>query len=164
MKSSVLCETIPAYNPKKQFHPRENDWLGYIVTLEGLRYYVAGDTDVTPELLSVHTDYALLPCGGKYTMDAEEAGAAAAAMDTIYAVPTHYGTVAGDPFDGYRFLLEFVQKRIPKFREIMKEKGYSDRVIENTLTDIDAKRKECLDMFGVDGIMRHTYKWYGRLM
>lgn len=163
VKSAVLAEAVRAYNPNKKFHPKENNWLGYVITLEGLRYYVAGDTDITPELLAVHTDYALLPCGGKYTMDVEEASTAAAEMDTMYAIPTHYGSVAGDPNDGYRFNLQFVLKRLPKLREILKEHGYPESVYEDTVTDVDAKRKECMEMYGVDGIM-HIWKWYGRLL
>ena len=44
---------VPAYNLGKPFHPRGNRWVGYVVTLEGRRVYVAGDTDDTPDARSV---------------------------------------------------------------------------------------------------------------
>ena len=47
MVQGIKFETIPAYNTNKTFHPKENDWVGYIITLDGIRYYIAGDTDIT---------------------------------------------------------------------------------------------------------------------
>ncbi|MBP5295601.1 MAG: MBL fold metallo-hydrolase, partial [Lachnospiraceae bacterium] len=99
----VQTDAVPAYNIGKKFHPKENGWLGYVVTMDGVRYYVAGDTDVTPELLSVKADVALLPVGGTYTMTAEEAAEAALRMDIRTAVPTHFADIVGTPGDGPRF-------------------------------------------------------------
>ncbi len=45
----IKFETIPAYNTNKTFHPKENGWVGYIITLDDIRYYIAGDTDITEE-------------------------------------------------------------------------------------------------------------------
>ncbi|MBR5339668.1 MAG: MBL fold metallo-hydrolase [Lachnospiraceae bacterium] len=95
--------SVAAYNIGKKFHPKENGWLGYVVTMDGVSYYVAGDTDVTPELLSVKADVALLPVGGTYTMTAEEAAEAALHMDIQTAVPTHFADIVGTPLDGPRF-------------------------------------------------------------
>ena len=64
---------VPAYNLGKPFHPRGNRWVGYVVTLEGRRVYVAGDTDDTPDARSVSCDVAFLPVGGTYTMTAAQA-------------------------------------------------------------------------------------------
>ena len=66
----VTFETVPAYNLNKKFHPRANNWVGYVVTVDGLRFYVAGDTDDTPEARAVRCDAAFLPAGGTYTMTA----------------------------------------------------------------------------------------------
>ena len=52
----VTFETVPAYNLNKKFHPRANNWVGYVVTVDGLRFYVAGDTDDTPEARAVRCD------------------------------------------------------------------------------------------------------------
>ena len=49
MVQEIEFETIPAYNTNKTFHPKENDWVGYIITLNGVRYYISGDTDITEE-------------------------------------------------------------------------------------------------------------------
>ena len=55
---------VPAYNLGKPFHPRGNRWVGYVVTLEDRRVYVAGDTDDTPDARSVSCDVAFLLVGG----------------------------------------------------------------------------------------------------
>src|SRR5574342_398215 len=46
----VDIEAVPSYNTNKQFHPKSNGWVGYIVTVEGQRIYIAGDTDHIPEM------------------------------------------------------------------------------------------------------------------
>ena len=100
----VTFKAIPAYNHLKPFHPRSNNWVGYVVTLDETVYYVAGDTDITEEAKAVHCDIALLPCGGKYTMDYKEAAELANIITPTYAVPTHYGSVAGSSEDGKKFI------------------------------------------------------------
>ena len=97
--AGVPVEAVPAYNLRKTFHPKANGWLGYIVETAGVRVYVAGDTDATPEAAAVRCDIALLPIGGKYTMDAKEARALAERLAPAAAVATHYGTVVGAPSD-----------------------------------------------------------------
>ena len=61
----VKIEAVPAYNVGKLFHLKSKGWLGYIVTLNGLRYYIAGDTDNNEDVRKVRCDVALLPVGGK---------------------------------------------------------------------------------------------------
>ena len=73
----LLIETVPAYNHIKPFHPKKKRWLGYLVTIEDRKIYVAGDTDVTDESLQVRCDIAFVPVGGKYTMNAQKAADAA---------------------------------------------------------------------------------------
>ena len=88
--------TIPAYNThpdRLKFHPRENNWVGYIFELNGKKVYHAGDTDFTPEmkdLKSLNLDIALLPIGGTYTMDAKEAAEAANTIEAKITIPMHY--------------------------------------------------------------------------
>lgn len=96
-------ETVPAYNPHKPFHPRANNWVGYVLKPEGLRIYIAGDTDATEEAAAVQCDVAMLPIGGKYTMDAEEAAALVNRLRPQAAIPIHYGSVAGKTQDFDRF-------------------------------------------------------------
>ena len=92
-------EAVAAYNVNKKYHPKANGWLGYVVTVDGVRVYVAGDTDATEEAKAVRCDIAMLPIGGTYTMTAEEARNLALLLAPAAAVPTHYGTVVGDPAD-----------------------------------------------------------------
>ena len=98
----ITANAVPAYNIGKAFHKKEYGWCGYVIHA-GQSYYVAGDTDATPELLSVDADVLLLPTGGKYTMDASEAAGAVNKMKAKLAIPTHYGDVAGGPDCGKHF-------------------------------------------------------------
>ena len=100
----LTFHAVPAYKVKKIFHPEANRWLGYVITAaDGLRFYVAGDTDNINAVHSVRCDVAFLPAGGTYTMTAQEAAALANAIRPKVAVPTHYGCVAGEMADGDAF-------------------------------------------------------------
>lgn len=101
----VTIEAIPAYNPHKQFHPKANGWIGVVVTLEGKRIYYAGDTDLIPEMDGLtDIDVALLPVGGKYTMDAAEAAQATKRFRPRRAVPYHWGDIIGGRSDAEAFV------------------------------------------------------------
>lgn len=82
---------IPAYNQGKPFHPKEKNWVGYLVELDGVTYYAMGDTDVTPESVLVDADVIFVPVGGKYTMDADEAAEFINQKQRELVVPIHYG-------------------------------------------------------------------------
>ena len=105
----IQIETVPAYNINKPYHSKENGWLGYLITLDGVRYYIAGDTDDTPEARAVKCDVAFIPVGGTYTCNVEEAVELAKAIaPSIEAVPTHYGSEVGtiEMGDAFRALLK----------------------------------------------------------
>lgn len=99
----IKFETIPAYNINKPFHPRENEWVGYIIEIKGVRYYIAGDTDATPENKKVKCDVAFVPVGGTYTMDFKEASSLINEIKPKIAVPIHYGSVVGTNQDAIDF-------------------------------------------------------------
>lgn len=105
----VTVEAIPAYNvnkfsePGKVFHPKEEGRVGYIVTLDGKRFYHAGDSDATPEMKAVEVDVALLPVSGTYVMTAEEAADAAKTMKAKVVVPMHIESIVGSRADAERF-------------------------------------------------------------
>lgn len=104
--SGIRGEAVRAYNVSEErleFHPRANEWVGYVLDLGGHRYYHAGDTDRLPDLDKVRADVAFLPVGGTYTMDVTEAAGLARAIGPELAVPMHYGFVAGTEGDGQRF-------------------------------------------------------------
>lgn len=97
-------ETIPAYNGLlKPFHPKAKKWQGYLVNMDGIKYYVAGDTDVNDDIKKVKCDVALVPVGGKYTMDKKQAAEYITGLCPKAVVPTHYGEVVGSPADGSDF-------------------------------------------------------------
>lgn len=99
----VRIEAVPSYNTDKQFHPRENSWLGFVVTVEGVRIYHAGDTDFIPEMMDIDADIALLPVSGTYVMTAEEAVQAALAINPQVAIPMHFDSIVGSRDDAERF-------------------------------------------------------------
>jgi L-ascorbate metabolism protein UlaG (beta-lactamase superfamily) len=104
MVQGIKFETIPAYNTNKTFHPKENDWVGYIITLDGIRYYIAGDTDITEENRKVKCDVAFVPVGGTYTMNYSEAAELVNIIKPKIAVPIHYGSVVGTKQDATNFI------------------------------------------------------------
>ena len=113
----VTVRGVPAYNRIKPFHRKRSGWLGYLVTMDGLTYYIAGDTDAVKEAKEVCCDIALVPVGGTYTMDAKEAAELVNAIRPRAAVPTHYGSVVGKPQDGERFA-ELVRPEIRVVRKL----------------------------------------------
>lgn len=97
-------QTTPAYNihpDRLSAHPRENNWVGYIFTLNGKKIYHAGDTDYIPEmneLKNLHLDVALLPMGGTYTMDVTDVIQAANAIAPKITIPMHYKRLLGEQY------------------------------------------------------------------
>ena len=96
-------ETIPAYNILKPFHPKNAEWVGYILRVDGKRIYIAGDTDATKEAKMVKCDIALVPIGGTYTMDAKKAAELVNTLRPSVTIPVHYGSIVGKPGDGEVF-------------------------------------------------------------
>ncbi len=100
----VKVEAVRAYNPAKHFHPKENNWLGFIVNIDGKRIYYAGDTDVIDEMGELgEIDAALLPVGGTYTMDGVEAAKAVGIIKPTAAIPYHWGDIVGNKSDAEHF-------------------------------------------------------------
>lgn len=104
MVLGIGFETIPAYNINKQFHKKENNWVGYIIEAKGIRYYIAGDTDITEENKEANCDVAFVPVGGTYTMDFKEAAQLVNTIKPKIAVPTHYGSVVGTKQNAIDFI------------------------------------------------------------
>jgi len=99
----IGIEVVPAYNTNKQFHPKAAGMLGFVVTIDGVRIYHAGDSDFFPEMNNIKADIALLPVSGTYVMTADEAAQAALAMNPKVAVPMHYGAIVGTASDAQTF-------------------------------------------------------------
>jgi len=101
---SVQVSGVAAYNPGKQFHPKANNWVGFVIEAGSKRIYYAGDTDLTDEMKSLkEIDVALLPVGGTYTMDATEAAEATSHIMPKLAIPYHWGDIVGDRSDAEQF-------------------------------------------------------------
>ena len=104
IQKDITIEGVPAYNIGKEFHPKGNNWLGFVLEAGGKRIYYAGDTDVTNEMKQLsNIDCALLPVGGTYTMDAGEAAEAASVFKPGTAVPYHWGDIVGSSEDAEAF-------------------------------------------------------------
>lgn len=101
--NDINFKTIPAYNINKQFHPKENNWVGYIIEIDNTKFYIAGDTDMTEENMKIKCDVAFLPVGGTYTMTYEEAATLANKIQPKFVVPIHYGVLVGSKEDAERF-------------------------------------------------------------
>ena len=101
--SGLSVEAIPAYNNIKPFHPKRAEWVGDILTVDGKRIYIAGDTGLTKESKLVKCDIALVPIGGTYTMDARKAADLINTIKPEVVIPTHYGSVVGKPHDADTF-------------------------------------------------------------
>jgi L-ascorbate metabolism protein UlaG (beta-lactamase superfamily) len=121
----LKISTLPAYNLDKPFHPKEEGWVGYIIKMNDLLIYHAGDTDFIPEMqkLTGHkqpdkTFIALLPIGGRFTMTAEEASEAAKLIKPSLAIPIHYGGIIGTNEDAEEFV------------RLCKEDGIDARILE----------------------------------
>ncbi len=85
-------ELFPAYTIEKSTHPKSNNWTGTIIESAGKSVYHAGDTERIPEMKDLkkrNITVALLPCGGTYTMDFEEASDAAVDIQPEIVVPMH---------------------------------------------------------------------------
>ena len=100
----ILVKTVRAYNKTKQFHPKENNWVGYIIEIQGVSYYIAGDTDFLEENKNIKCNVAFVPVGGTYTMNVTEAAEFVNTIKPEFAVPTHYGTIVGSKEDGEEFV------------------------------------------------------------
>ena len=99
----IEFETFLSYNRNKQFHPKENNWVGYKILINGESVAIVGDSDATSELKQIKTDILLIPIGGTYTMTAQEAAYITNIIKPKIVIPTHYGDVVGDKNLGENF-------------------------------------------------------------
>lgn len=99
----ISFKTIPAYNINKPFHPKENNWVGYLINYNNFTYYIAGDTDITEDNKLIKCDVAFLPIGGKYTMNYKEAAELTNIIKPKIVVPIHYGLIVGTTEDAIEF-------------------------------------------------------------
>ena len=126
LPGSVKIETIAAYNKDKEYHPKSEGWVGYLIKIGNTIIYHAGDTDFIPEIQKLsgygkkeNEFIALLPVSGKSVMDPEDAAEAASVLSADLTIPMHYGAgVAGTLDDAQRFV------------ELCKSKGLNSIIMD----------------------------------
>lgn len=101
--SGIKINAVSSYNIGKPNHPKNSGNVGFIVQIDGVKIYHAGDTDLIPEMKDYRCDIALLPVCGRVAMSAEEAAQAALMIKPEVAIPMHYGSVIGSEDDAIRF-------------------------------------------------------------
>ena len=94
LADDITVEAVPAYNTTpdhQQFHPKGRD-NGYVITIDGLRVYVAGDTEDIEEMAAINDiDIAFLPCNQPFTMTAGQLVKAARVVRPKVLFPYHFG-------------------------------------------------------------------------
>ena len=89
----IMVEAIPAYNTTEErlnFHPQGRD-NGYVVTVDGIRVYISGDTEDIPEMRALEDiDIAFVCMNLPFTMDATAAASAVSEFAPTYVYPYHY--------------------------------------------------------------------------
>ncbi|MGM0600575.1 MAG: MBL fold metallo-hydrolase [Candidatus Rifleibacteriota bacterium] len=105
-KGNIKVTGTYSYNKNKEFHPKNNNWVGYKIEVDNKTFYIAGDTDFIPEMSEVKANVAILPIGGTYTMNYKEAAQAARTIKPDVAIPVHYGDIVGEADEGQKFAEE----------------------------------------------------------
>ncbi|WP_406655695.1 MBL fold metallo-hydrolase [Methanolobus sp. ZRKC2] len=106
----VGVEVVPAYSKESPCHAR-GEGVGYVVDVGDLRIYHAGDTDLIPEMNGLYADVALLPIGGTFTMNEEQATEATMMLSPKVVIPMHYG--ADDSLADPKKFRELVNEKAP---------------------------------------------------
>jgi L-ascorbate metabolism protein UlaG (beta-lactamase superfamily) len=90
---TLEIEAVPAYNTtedRKKYHPQGRD-NGYVLSVDGRRVYIAGDTEDIPEMRALKDIYiAFVPMNLPYTMDETQASSAVAEFKPAFVYPYHY--------------------------------------------------------------------------
>jgi L-ascorbate metabolism protein UlaG (beta-lactamase superfamily) len=117
----VKIKAVPAYNiTKTQYHPQSNNWVGYLITINGVTIYHAGDTERIPEMKDINCDIAMLPLGQTYTMNSlSDAVESAKDVKAKVAIPMHFNFYEGTLEDAQSFkeLLKGSVKVVIKTKE-----------------------------------------------
>ena len=101
---NIKFSTFPSYNINKKFHPKNNDWVGYIIEIDNVKYAILGDSDLTDEVKKIKCDVLFVPIGGTYTMNAIEASELTNIIRPSLVIPVHYNGIVGSKDDEGKFL------------------------------------------------------------
>jgi len=108
---NVKMAAYPAYNINKYrdpargvvFHPRQDGRVAYLIELEGVKIFHAGDSDFVPEFREVKADVVLVPVSGVYVMTPSEAAEFVNAVEPRVAIPMHYGSIVASEKEAQEF-------------------------------------------------------------
>jgi len=123
--NGIKVSVLPSYNMNKPFHFPGSGGVGYLIKINDVLIYHAGDTDFIPEMQRL-TGYkqpgknfiALLPISSKFTMSYEEAALAVKLIQPTLAIPMHYGSIAGTIEDANEFV------------RLCEEEGFHAKILE----------------------------------
>ena len=99
----IEVNVIAAYNVDKEYHPEENNWVGYLIKIQGVSYYIMGDTDQNEDNENIKCDVLFVPIGGTYTMNYVEAANYTNLIKPKYVIPIHYNSIVGKKEDADEF-------------------------------------------------------------
>jgi len=106
----IKIKAVPAYNidkinpdTHKPFHPKEDNKIGFVISIGETSIYHTGDSDLIPEMNDLKPDILLVPVSGTYVMTAQEAARAVEKIKPKVAIPMHYGTLVGSIDDAKEF-------------------------------------------------------------
>ena len=93
LPGDIRLDAVPAYNCTEghnNFHPKGRD-NGFVLTIDGLSIYIAGDTEDIPEMAELKDiDVAFLPVNQPYTMTVEQCVRAAETIRPKVLIPYHF--------------------------------------------------------------------------
>jgi L-ascorbate metabolism protein UlaG (beta-lactamase superfamily) len=103
--NAIRAYNINKINPdtKKPFHPKEDNKVGFIITVNNTKFYHTGDSDLIPEMIDIKPDVLFVPVSGTYVMTADEAAKAVKEIKPKLAIPMHYGSIVGSENDAKTF-------------------------------------------------------------
>jgi len=108
--NNIKIKAISAYNidkinpdTHKPFHPKEDNKVGFVISIGETSIYHTGDSDLIPEMNDLKPDVLLVPVSGTYVMTAKEAAKAVEKIKPKVTIPMHYGTLVGSDADAKEF-------------------------------------------------------------
>src|SRR5438445_1091286 len=108
--NDIKIKAVPAYNidkinpdTHKPFHPKEDNKIGFVISIGETSIYHTGDSDLTQDMNDLNQDILLVPVSGTYVMTAQEAARAVEKIKPKVAIPMHYGTIVGSVDDAKEF-------------------------------------------------------------
>ncbi|MBW3020150.1 MBL fold metallo-hydrolase [Candidatus Woesearchaeota archaeon] len=105
----VKITAVPAYNIDSGYHKKGNG-NGYVLEVDGKKIYHCGDTDLIPEMNLIEADIMLVPVGGIYTMDYEDAATSVMLIHPKIVIPIHWGSIVGHKEDAEHLRDEIISE------------------------------------------------------